>query len=225
MKQEEDGRGGWTNSSSNVAFVCALRRGLKSTEGEGNMGFRRIGLLASLIAVLLSAGCSATSTSSQSRPETTDQRYLRVAHQQSSFKNSSDQTLLDFGHSICGLFDAGNDESRVTIELLKNQTPNQTPDDLGAVEADAVVSFCSKYLYQFQSVPTDSPSPQVSTPESAASSPDVMASPADSLAPGQSESAAPPVGATAMCNDGTYSYAAHHQGACSHHGGVAIFYH
>ncbi|MCO5992500.1 DUF3761 domain-containing protein [Actinoallomurus rhizosphaericola] len=33
-----------------------------------------------------------------------------------------------------------------------------------------------------------------------------------------------PAGATARCNDGTYSYAAHHQGACSHHGGVAIFY-
>jgi hypothetical protein len=32
-------------------------------------------------------------------------------------------------------------------------------------------------------------------------------------------------GATALCNDGTYSYAAHHQGACSHHGGVATFYH
>ncbi|MER6569536.1 DUF3761 domain-containing protein [Streptomyces sp. NPDC001093] len=31
-------------------------------------------------------------------------------------------------------------------------------------------------------------------------------------------------GATALCNDGTYSYAAHHQGACSHHGGVAVFY-
>ncbi|MCX3059562.1 DUF3761 domain-containing protein [Streptomyces beihaiensis] len=31
-------------------------------------------------------------------------------------------------------------------------------------------------------------------------------------------------GATAMCNDGTYSFAAHHQGACSHHGGVAVFY-
>jgi len=30
--------------------------------------------------------------------------------------------------------------------------------------------------------------------------------------------------ATARCNDGTYSYAAHHQGACSHHGGVAEFY-
>ncbi len=31
-------------------------------------------------------------------------------------------------------------------------------------------------------------------------------------------------GATAKCNDGSYSYAAHHQGACSHHGGVAVFY-
>lgn len=33
-----------------------------------------------------------------------------------------------------------------------------------------------------------------------------------------------PAGATALCNDGTYSYAANHQGACSHHGGVAVFY-
>jgi len=33
-----------------------------------------------------------------------------------------------------------------------------------------------------------------------------------------------PGGATALCNDGTYSYAAHHQGACSRHGGVKVFY-
>lgn len=33
-----------------------------------------------------------------------------------------------------------------------------------------------------------------------------------------------PAGATGRCNDGTYSYAAHHQGMCSHHGGVAVFY-
>ncbi len=31
-------------------------------------------------------------------------------------------------------------------------------------------------------------------------------------------------GAAAQCNDGTYSYAAHHQGACSRHGGVRQFY-
>ena len=30
--------------------------------------------------------------------------------------------------------------------------------------------------------------------------------------------------ATALCNDGTYSFAAHHQGACSRHGGVRVFY-
>jgi len=40
---------------------------------------------------------------------------------------------------------------------------------------------------------------------------------------------APPVpdqggGATAKCNDGTLSYSAHHQGTCSHHRGVAVWY-
>jgi Protein of unknown function (DUF3761) len=30
-----------------------------------------------------------------------------------------------------------------------------------------------------------------------------------------------PPGATARCRDGTYSYSQHHQGTCSHHGGVA----
>ncbi|MBC7631381.1 DUF1524 domain-containing protein [Aeromicrobium sp.] len=34
----------------------------------------------------------------------------------------------------------------------------------------------------------------------------------------------PEGGATALCNDGTLSFAAHHQGACSHHGGVRVFY-
>lgn len=32
------------------------------------------------------------------------------------------------------------------------------------------------------------------------------------------------MGPTAKCRDGTYSYAVHHQGACSHHGGVARWY-
>ena len=30
-----------------------------------------------------------------------------------------------------------------------------------------------------------------------------------------------PRGATARCRDGTYSFSEHHQGTCSHHGGVA----
>jgi len=31
----------------------------------------------------------------------------------------------------------------------------------------------------------------------------------------------PPVGATAQCRDGTYSFSQSHRGTCSHHGGVA----
>jgi hypothetical protein len=32
-----------------------------------------------------------------------------------------------------------------------------------------------------------------------------------------------PSGATAQCNDGTYSFSQHHSGTCSHHGGVAAW--
>ncbi|MFE9127083.1 DUF3761 domain-containing protein [Streptomyces sp. NPDC007148] len=31
-------------------------------------------------------------------------------------------------------------------------------------------------------------------------------------------------GATALCNDGSLSYSQHHQGTCSHHHGVAVWY-
>ena len=34
----------------------------------------------------------------------------------------------------------------------------------------------------------------------------------------------PPPGATALCNDGTYSFSQHHSGTCSSHKGVAHFY-
>ena len=39
-----------------------------------------------------------------------------------------------------------------------------------------------------------------------------------------SEQAVPAGGPTAKCVDGTLSYSAHHQGTCSHHGGVAVWY-
>jgi len=37
--------------------------------------------------------------------------------------------------------------------------------------------------------------------------------------------ASSPVGATARCWDGTYSYSEHASGTCSHHGGVRLWIH
>jgi hypothetical protein len=39
--------------------------------------------------------------------------------------------------------------------------------------------------------------------------------------PAHTVSGQPPVGATAHCRDGSYSFSQHHRGTCSHHGGVA----
>ncbi len=39
--------------------------------------------------------------------------------------------------------------------------------------------------------------------------------------PAHSISGAAPAGATATCRDGSYSFSQHHQGTCSHHGGVS----
>ncbi|PLZ02617.1 hypothetical protein CY652_10720 [Burkholderia sp. WAC0059] len=39
--------------------------------------------------------------------------------------------------------------------------------------------------------------------------------------PAHSRNGKVPVGATAKCGDGTYSFSQHHAGTCSHHHGVA----
>jgi len=39
--------------------------------------------------------------------------------------------------------------------------------------------------------------------------------------PSPERSSSVPAGATAQCRDGSYSFSKHHQGTCSHHGGVA----
>ena len=52
--------------------------------------------------------------------------------------------------------------------------------------------------------------------------PAARAAPAPAAPP--ATTSGPPAGALALCNDGTYSTAAHHSGACSRHGGVSRFY-
>lgn len=44
-----------------------------------------------------------------------------------------------------------------------------------------------------------------------------------STATSSGSSSGAPAGATAQCRDGSYSYSAHRQGTCSHHGGVATW--
>jgi hypothetical protein len=80
------------------------------------------------------------------------------------------------------------------------------------------------------SVTTTSPAvtapPTTAAPATTSAPPTTNAAPATTQAPvaSQAPAAGGPGGATARCNDGTYSYAANHQGACSRHGGVAQFY-
>jgi len=63
--------------------------------------------------------------------------------------------------------------------------------------------------------PVDSRPPASSTPSGSGGG-------AGPTAPTSTEQATPdPI---ALCKDGTLSYAAHHEGACAHHGGVAIWY-
>jgi Protein of unknown function (DUF3761) len=71
---------------------------------------------------------------------------------------------------------------------------------------------------------TESASP-AATPAPASSAAASKAAPATAAAPKAAASAGntDPTGATAKCKDGTYSKSKHHEGSCSHHGGVAEF--
>ena len=72
---------------------------------------------------------------------------------------------------------------------------------------------------------TPAPSTAASKPAPAATAAPKATAPAGTAAPKATASAGntDPTGATAKCKDGTYSKSKHHEGSCSHHGGVAEF--
>ena len=79
--------------------------------------------------------------------------------------------------------------------------------------ATAQHAIASNWWIAYQTYVGTAPAPITGTP-----------APAITQAPPPASLPSPGNGATALCNDGTYSFAAHHQGACSRHGGVKIFY-
>ena len=96
------------------------------------------------------------------------------------------------------------DQSSEAKDLVENELHSRVCADLISLK-DAQQVFV--IYWGGGNAPMPSPSP-----------PALMPGPAPTVPP------ANPNGPTARCNDGTYSYAARHQGACSHHGGVAQFY-
>jgi len=110
--------------------------------------------------------------------------------------------------------------NKTACKTARAETPSGSSP--GAVKTTtkrtATTTDCTKWYSHLRAVCRTS---------SASSGPRTTIAPAPKPAP----SAAPrstaagensnPSGASAQCRDGTYSHAAHHAGACSHHGGVA----
>lgn len=70
--------------------------------------------------------------------------------------------------------------------------------------------------------PAPTPQPQAATPAPSPASPSPSGDGYTNVDGNYINSpSSNPAGATALCNDGTYSYSQHHSGTCSYHGGVA----
>lgn len=90
---------------------------------------------------------------------------------------------------------------------------------LSAAQHAIATNWTTAYRTYLPAGPAPAAAPPA--PRSEPPAPAPAPAPAPTTAPSP---AGPPGGATARCNDGSYSFAAHHQGACSSHGGVAVFY-
>jgi len=110
-------------------------------------------------------------------------------------------------------------------------TPNETATarSLGATQtrASAQETATERAANYTQPAPTRRP---ITAAAAVTRAPVSNRPPAATKAPAQQQAPAQPtmnnatVGPTALCKDGTYSYAQHHRGACSHHGGVRQFF-
>lgn len=106
------------------------------------------------------------------------------------------------------LFAASDDGDRPSVE-------EPQADDSDAIDEPSGAS-----LSDDQAIASDSDEEATSYSSSGTCEPDYYEASSGDCVHRPIVAASEPSGATAQCNDGTYSFSEHHSGTCSHHGGV-----
>jgi hypothetical protein len=171
------------------------------------------------------------------RPSSSVTTALKVEQLQSGYTYNGDMSTSDYEEDhLISLELGGSPASPLNLwpepytgaggARVKDQVENKLHSlvcsgalPLATAQTDIATNWWAAYeTYVAGAVVAPAP-PAPAAPAPAAPAP-APAAPAPAPAPDPGH----PAGATAQCNDGSYSFAAHHQGACSHHGGVAVFY-
>ncbi len=109
-----------------------------------------------------------------------------------------------------------------TAAPSSNAEIEHTEEDIDTLEASAETSTEYTPITSYVSVPRATPTPEevVTYRPAPTPAPTVFAPTYPNYQPSETQTSGT---ATALCNDGTFSYSANHQGSCSHHGGVGSF--
>ena len=165
------------------------------------------------------------------RPPSSFTTALKVKQLASGYSSNGDSRTEDYeeDHLISlELGGSANAEANLWPEpyagakgaRVKDQVENKLKSLVcsGAIPlAAAQVAIASNWWNAFQTY--------VSHAAEAATAPPSATATATAAPAAQSkESSSPPAGATGQCVDKTYTFAKHHSGACSKHGGVSVFY-
>lgn len=203
------------------------------------MSRRALACTAAIIAVLgASTACQPDKTTSSSGSTSTAQKTvpnfvgMGLQSAQDAAQSAGFYTLKShdaLGHSRHQIFDRN---WKVCDQNIKAGTAasKNAQLDFGAVKLAETCPANGQAAATKAPTPTSTPTPtptpakHTTKPKPATQAP---APAAHAPAPATHTSAAPVDdhgGATARCNDGSLSYSAHHQGTCSHHHGVAVWY-
>jgi Protein of unknown function (DUF2510) len=204
-----------------VVGVIALARG---RVGWARLGSRAAGGVAVGAAmVFLTVGAVAAPPSTSPTSEST-----ATSSDSPTSTNAAAEAAAQAAAAEKAAAEAAATEATAAAEQAAEEASAQATADAAAAQAitDAAAAKASAAAAAAQNAKAAAEKKaQAVAAASAKAAADAAAAPAPAPAPRPAAApVAPGGGATALCNDGTYSYAAHHQGACSHHGGVSVFY-